>query len=80
MINSLQIAIHLPIYNVLLPSNVILFFDKMIPIVMFDIVKDEWHLNPSDYLEFDEENNGLIDDPKFPRQMANIGYDSHNFL
>jgi len=67
MINSLQIAIHLPIFNVLLPSNVILFFDKMIPIVMFDIVKDEWKVNPSDYLEFDEENNGLIDDPKFPR-------------
>ena len=34
---------------------------------MFDIVKDEWKVNPSDYLEFDEENNGLIDDPKFPR-------------
>ena len=57
----------MPIFNVLLPSNVILFFDKMIPIVMFDIVKDEWKVNPSDYLEFDEENNGLIDDPKFPR-------------
>ena len=80
MINSLQIAIHLPILNVLLPSNVLFFFKKLLPIVMFDIVKEEWRINPSDFLEFDEENNELIDHPKFPRQMANIGYDSHNFL
>ena len=80
MINSLQIAIHLPILNVLLPSNVLFFFKKLLPIVMFDIVKEEWRINPSDFLDFDEENNELIDHPKFPRQMANIGYDSHNFL
>ena len=80
MINSLQIAIHLPMLNTVLPANVILFFDRMLPIVMFDIVKDEWKVNPSDYLEFDEENNELIDDPRFPQQMANIGYETHNFL
>ena len=80
MINSLQIAIHLPILNVLLPSNVVMFFEKLLPIVMFDIIKDEWRINPSDFLQYDEENNGLIDNPKFPRQMANIGYDTHNFL
>ena len=80
MINSLQIAVHLPLLNVLLPSNVMFFFKKLLPIVMFDIVKDEWRINPSDFLEFDEENNELIDHPKFPRQMSNIGYDTHNFL
>jgi hypothetical protein len=80
MINSLQIAIHLPIFNVVLPSNVILFFDKLIPIVMFDIIKDEWNMNPSDFFEYDDENNKLIDDPRFPRQMSNIGYETHNFL
>ena len=67
MINSLQIAIHLPLLNVLLPSNVVLFFEKLLPIVMFDIIKDEWNINPSDFFEYDEENNGLIDHPKFPR-------------
>lgn len=80
MINSLQIVIHLPIYNVLLPSNVILFFKKLIPIVMFDIIKDDWNLNPIDFMELDEEGGELMDDPRFPRQMANIGYESHNFL
>lgn len=67
MIISLQIAIHLPIFNVVLPSNVILFFDKLLPIVMFDIVKDEWNMNPSDFFEYDDDNNPLIDDPRFPR-------------
>ena len=80
MINSLQISIHLPIFNILLPSNVILFFEKIIPIVMFDIIKEDWNLNPSDFMELDEEGGKLIENPKFPRQMANIGYDSHNFL
>lgn len=67
MINSLQIAIHLPILNVLLPSNVVLFFEKLLPIVMFDIIKDEWNINPSDFFEYDDENNVLIDHPKFPQ-------------
>ena len=87
MINSLQIAIHLPFLNVLLPSNVIMFCEKMLPIVMFDIIKDnwyiikdEWKVKPSDYLEYDEKNNGLINEPQFPRQMANLGYNNHNFL
>lgn len=59
--------IHLPIYNVLLPSNVILFFEKLIPIVMFDIIQDDWNMNPVDFMELDEEGNELIEDPKFPR-------------
>ena len=67
MINSLQIAIHFPILNVVLPSNVVLFFDKLIPIVMFDVIKDEWNMNPSDFFEYDDEMNPLIDDPRFPR-------------
>ena len=47
---------------------------------MFDVVKDEWNLNPSDFFEYDDENNKLVDDPRFPRQMSNIGYETHNFL
>jgi len=47
---------------------------------MFDIIKEEWNISPSDFLEYDEVNNGLINEPQFPRQMANLGYDTHNFL
>jgi len=57
-----------------------MFFEKMLPIVMFDIIKEEWNISPSDFLEYDEDNNGLINEPQFPRQMANLGYDTHNFL
>jgi hypothetical protein len=57
-----------------------MFFEKLLPIVMFDIIKEEWNISPSDFLEYDEVNNGLINEPQFPRQMANLGYDTHNFL
>lgn len=81
MINSLQIVMHVPLFSIALPGNVILFLEKTIPIVMFDIIKEDWRINPTNHFEFDEEHNALrTDDPRFTAQMADIGYDTHNFL
>lgn len=57
MINSLQIAMHIPLFSIALPGNVILFLEKVIPIVMFDIIKEEWKVNPTNLMEFDEVGN-----------------------
>ena len=59
MINSLQIAMHIPLFSTVLPGNVIIFLEKTIPIVMFDIIKEEWLINPTNHFLFDEENNVL---------------------
>ena len=81
MINSLMIIMHSPFLSTVFPGNVILFLEKTIPIVMFDIIKEEWIINPTNHFEFDEENNGLrTDDPRFMPQIKDIGYDTHNFL
>ena len=41
-LNALQMVIHLPMINVLVPSNVSLFNQLIIPIVMFDILDPEY--------------------------------------
>ena len=48
---------HIPLFSIVLPANVILFLEKVIPIVMFDIVKEEWRVNPINFMIFDEEGN-----------------------
>ena len=37
-INSLQLIIHIPLLNILLPSNVTMFFHILTPMVMFDVL------------------------------------------
>jgi len=46
MIRSLQLILHLPIMTVIFPSNVMMFFNIVIPIVMFDIFENEQGIGP----------------------------------
>ena len=83
MINSLQIAMHIPLFSSALPGNVILFLQRVIDIVMFDIVKEEWKINPTNIMEFDQVGNEYTKDEQarmFPGQMQEIGYENHNFI
>lgn len=40
VIKSLQLIIHLPIFNIIVPGNVARIFSVLIPIYMFDIAED----------------------------------------
>ena len=40
MINSLQLILHLPIMNIVIPANVMTMFTILIPVVMFDITEE----------------------------------------
>ena len=51
-INSLQIIIHLPMMRILIPSNVNVFFQTIIPVVTFDIIPPEW--STEHIMEFEE--------------------------
>ena len=42
MVRSLQMILHLPLFKVILPGNVSMLFEIMIPIVMFDILDSSW--------------------------------------
>ena len=40
MINNLQLIVHIPMLNVIIPANVITMFAILIPLVMFDMLED----------------------------------------
>ena len=58
MIRALQLVLHLPMLQVVLPSNVSMLTGMLSPIVMFDILENEWGYDISMILEFDDNNNG----------------------
>jgi hypothetical protein len=67
MINSMQIALHIPFLSTTLPANVIMFFQKVIPIVMFDVIKEDWVINPTNHMELDDAGNELrMENSTFP--------------
>ena len=47
--------IHLPLLRIILPSNVILVYRIIIPLIMFDIFENEYDIGPQSLFEFDEE-------------------------
>jgi hypothetical protein len=58
MIRALQLVLHLPMLQVVLPSNVSMLTGMLSPIVMFDVLENEWGYDISMILEFDDNNNG----------------------
>ena len=74
LIRSLQIILHLPLLQILVPGNVIMFFSAIIPIAMFDVLESE-ELSPRKVFNFmPEEVNGedIFD------QMRDLGYETHS--
>lgn len=80
-INTLQIIIHLPLIRTILPANVSVLFQTLVPIVMFDFIPSEWS---TEYIlnfeEFPKREFTNSFDEKFFDQMQDLGYDSHNSI
>lgn len=51
-INTLQIIIHLPMVKLIVPSNVNVFFQTIIPVVTFDLIPPEW--STEYFMDFEE--------------------------
>lgn len=75
MVRSLQMIVHLPMMQVIVPANVATMFRIIIPIAMFDLLDDfEWDLLPLHWKT--EEQEQLLS--RVLDQMEDIGYESHN--
>ena len=59
------------------PANVLMIFNHLIPVVMFDIFE---FFNPVEYLKFDEEKIEKLADEKIYDQMNDLGYENHNSM
>ena len=79
MIRSLQLILHLPIFQIIMPSNVILFFQLVIPFVMFDVFENAQGWGPQMILEFDDQAQEELQDDILD-QMRDLGYESHNLI
>jgi hypothetical protein len=55
MIKALQIMVHLPMMRIIFPANVTTFVSILIPIVMFDVLENEYGLDTSLFVEYDDE-------------------------
>jgi len=65
--------------RILVPANVSVFFQTIIPIVTFDLIPPEWSTEYiMDFEEFPEKMFKEEFDRKFFGQMQDLGYDSHN--
>ena len=80
-INTLQLIIHLPILRTLVPANVNVFFQTIIPIVTFDLIPPEWSTEYIlEFEEFPEQQFRNSFNRQFFGQMQDLGYDSHNSI
>ena len=58
-IRTLQLILHIPIFNVVLPANVVLFFKTILPFAMFDVLDNDAGYDASLLMNFDEEAERL---------------------
>ena len=76
MFRSLQIMLNLPLMRILIPPNVNMVHELLIPIVMFDIL-------PEGYMEstssFDLDEHDIQREQIYP-QMVDLGYESYNYI
>ena len=55
LIRALQMILHLPIIFVLVPGNIGMFYEILIPIVMFDVLENEKGYDTTLVLQYDLE-------------------------
>jgi len=61
-ISTLSLILHIPLFNVVLPANVVLFFQTILPFAMFDVLDNDLGLDASLILDYDEESERAISD------------------
>ena len=55
MIRALQMLVHLPMLKIVIPGNVMSFFEYFIPIAMFDILDNDYGIGYELILDFDDD-------------------------
>lgn len=74
MINNIQLVLHLPLFNLPMPANLILFMQALFDVITFDFFNTEY---------FSSLIFGLEDTDNYPPYNDNfdfIGYSTNNFL
>ena len=70
--------LHLPMMFVSVPAVVSMFFEIIIPIAMFDLLENDYGINTSLFLNYDDAGQESI--PWFNNQLQDLGYGNHNLI
>ena len=73
MMRTMQLIVHIPIFFISLPTNLIIYLRALMNFVMFDIF---FNYEPQQYITFLHFNHNII--PNVSSQMQNIGYSNRN--
>ena len=76
-LRTLQMILHLPLVKVIVPGNVSMFFQTMIPIAMFDIFESSYTTEV--LLDFSEQQQEQFQAERLD-QMTDLGYESNSAM
>lgn len=79
MIRVLQMTLHLPMLQILVPANVIMVFQVIITIAMFDILENDYGIGLELFMNFDDKGQEEIS-IDIRDQIKDMGYGSHNTI
>jgi len=65
MIRSLQLIMHLPMFRIILPANLLTLIAQMIPIMGFDILESFFNWDEQSILKFDFDRHDFKSDSMF---------------
>jgi hypothetical protein len=60
MLKTLQIIAHLPIMRVIFPANATMFLRILIPLVMFDILENDYGYDTSLFISYDDDGQDVL--------------------
>ena len=77
MIQSLQIIIHFPIFNIRFPASIMTFYEILLPFVMFDILQS-FETSEKMFTNFFHPEDEKLDTIEIDDQIISLGYETHN--
>ena len=79
MIRVLQITLHLPLLQTLIPANVMMVFQVIISIAMFDILDNDYGIGLELFMNFDDSGQEKMS-IDIRDQVKDLGYQSYNTI
>ena len=76
-VRALQIIIHLAMNQFVMPANVMIMLEAVVPVISFDLLETFFDWESQDVVEFNFDKHSIIKEEIF-NQLVDIGYDSFN--
>lgn len=76
MVRTYQFILHLPMFQMNMPGNVIMLYENVLPIVCWDMLDHSLNWETQPIIPFGD----LEEEAPFPGQLEELGYETSNFM